>query len=187
MHDDGELLRRWSEGDRDAFGRIYARYRRRLFVYVLSLVGEAETAEDILGEVFLRIARRPGAARGPAERGALAAYLTRIARNRAIDRIRRGRRERTARAEIGRACLLEERGGRGAGGLTALEASELLWRLPPEQREAVVLRIYVGLAFAEIARLMDAPLNTAASRYRYGIEKIRQALQEVSDAARSAL
>jgi len=62
--------------------------------------------------------------------------------------------------------------------LSPLEAGELLLRLPGEQREAVVLRIYMGLSFAEIARVTGCGLNTAVSRYRYGLEKIKQSLLE---------
>jgi RNA polymerase sigma-70 factor (ECF subfamily) len=179
MASDGELLMRWRGGDREAFAALYARNSGRLYVYLLSLVGQEEAAQDLLQETFMRILtggpRRSG--RRVNGNGSLGPYLAATARNLATDWRRRQGRDQRAREAIGRARLLAA--AERLGPLSAAEAGELLWRLPPEQREAVILRVYVNLTFKEIARLTGAPQNTAISRYRYGLEKIRDAIEEV--------
>jgi RNA polymerase sigma-70 factor (ECF subfamily) len=73
-----------------------------------------------------------------------------------------------------RSNLFEHRGGNPEAAL-ALEIA--LAELPEEQREAVVMRVWSGMTLEEVAVATDAPLNTAASRYRYALEKLREKLK----------
>ena len=166
------------EGDREAFGVLYRRYRRQLFLYLLALVGQEETAEDLLQETFLRLLR--SVEKRGVDRESYGPYLATIARNLATDWHRRHHREVQAREYLARARLLAEGTTATGGVLSAHEATEILWQLPREQREAVLLRIYLGFSFSEIAHVTEVPLNTCVSRYRYGLAKVRDALQEVS-------
>jgi RNA polymerase sigma-70 factor (ECF subfamily) len=59
---------------------------------------------------------------------------------------------------------------------------EALQALPEEQREVVVLKVYDQLTFAEIGRTVRASVNTVASRYRYGLQKLRKVLGDSADA-----
>ena len=59
--------------------------------------------------------------------------------------------------------------------------SAALGELPAEQRAVVHLKLWEGLTFEQIAELLDLPLNTAASRYRYGLDKLRQRLRPLYD------
>ena len=59
--------------------------------------------------------------------------------------------------------------------------SEALGELPPEQRAVVHLKLWEDLTFEHIAELLDIPLNTAASRYRYGLDKLRERLRPLYD------
>jgi RNA polymerase sigma-70 factor (ECF subfamily) len=170
---DAELLTRWRCGDNEAFAALYARHRRGTYLCILAVVGDAGIAEDLLQETFLKVFRRGLAARNG--HTSLAPYLATVGRNLAVDWQRREARGARACAHVAR--FLEARESSNVAGLSAQEASELLWRVPEDQREAVVLRIYGGFSFIEIAELTDVPLNTAASRYRYGIEKVKQMLE----------
>ena len=172
MATDAELLTRWRRGDNEAFAALYERHRRGTYLCILAAVGDAGVAEDLLQETFLKVFRRGLAWRNG--HSSLAPYLAAVGRNLATDW--RRREARGAKACEQAARFLEARGPSGATELSAREAGELLWRVPEDQREAVVLRIYGGFSFTEIAELTDVPLNTAASRYRYGIEKVRQLL-----------
>ncbi|HNS00232.1 MAG TPA: sigma-70 family RNA polymerase sigma factor [Planctomycetota bacterium] len=172
MATDAELLSAWRRGDDQAFATLYARHRRGVYLCILSAVGDADTAEDLLQETFLKVFRRGLGSRNG--HTSMAPYLATVGRNLAADWRRREARGTRACARVAR--FLEARESAGAEGLSAQEAGELLWRVPEEQREAVILRVYGGLSFAEIGELTDVPLNTAASRYRYGIEKIRTLL-----------
>ena len=109
-------------------------------------------------------------------------FLLRLARNLAIDLIRRrGAREKNYEKLAGESVLLfasaaepDERAFR-----EALAAA--LGELPLEQREVVHLKLWEGLTFEQIADLLEIPLNTAASRYRYGLDKMHQRLRPLYD------
>ncbi len=180
MASDGELLDQWRGGDHEAFASLYGRHRRQIYLYLLGIVREEETAEDLLQETFVRILRRsPALLRRLRAGSSLRPYLAAVARNQATDWLRRSGRDHRAREEIGHARLLSQRTSYRPSELSPEEAGELLWQLPPQQREVLILKIYLGLTFAEIARVTRSSQNTATSRYRYGLEKIRDALEEV--------
>ena len=145
-----------------------------LYRYLVFRLGSAEDAEDVLQECFCRFARydlRWRLVRDPR------AFVFRVARNEANRFLRQkhGRRE-------GEAMILA---GAVSGFMAAFVAPDepslaLLLRaadgLPPEQKEAVFLKVGDGLTFKEIASICGVSANTAASRYRYGIEKLREAV-----------
>lgn len=155
---------------------LYERHGDSLYRYLLFRLGTPEDAEDVLQEAFCRFARydlRWRFVRDPR------AFVFRIARNEANRFLRRklGRRE-------GERMLAAGGTGAFAAAFTvpADPALALLLRqvddLPHEQREAVYLKIFDGLTFKEIASVCGVSANTAASRYRYGIEKLRAVLGE---------
>ncbi|HVU23083.1 MAG TPA: sigma-70 family RNA polymerase sigma factor [Opitutus sp.] len=127
-------------------------------------------AEDIVQDAFVRFWR------GQRQLGGepLALLLTSI-RRAALDRARRESR-RSAREDGAAADQPEwfEPAVVEDGRRRAIESA--LLRLPPEQREVLVLKLWGELTFAEIARQLDVPLNTAASRYRYALGALRQEL-----------
>lgn len=152
---------------------LYGRYGESLYRYLAFRLGSAEDAEDVLQEVFCRFARYDLRWKLVRNRQA---FVFSVARNEASRFLKRklGRRE-------GERVIAEG----AARGLAAAFASPeepslaLLLRragdLPADQREAVYLKIFDGLTFKEIASVCDVSANTAASRYRYGIEKLREA------------
>ena len=153
---------------------LYGRHGERLYRYLLFKLGSAEDAEDVLQEAFCRFARfdlRWRFIRDPQ------AFVFRVARNEANRFLRRKLGRRKAEEMITR------------GGLDAFRAafvppaepdlSLLLTqaeKLPGEQKETVYLKVFDGLTFKEIASVCGVSANTAASRYRYGIEKLREAV-----------
>lgn len=173
MKTDRELIRSYLRGDERAFEAFYARHRRSLFVYLLSIVGDREAADELLQETFFAFLRQ-------VERldrcDDLRPYLFRTARSRAYDHLRHERRGNQAlekrRIEILRR---QEETDPFRRSQDREEIESLLQRLPDEQREVIVLRGLLGLTFPEIARLSGIPENTAVSRYRYGMEKLRGA------------
>jgi RNA polymerase sigma-70 factor, ECF subfamily len=154
---------------------LYERHGDSLYRYLLFRLGTPEDAEDVLQEAFCRSARydlRWRLVRDPR------AFVFRIARNEVNRFLRRklGRRE-------GERMIAGGAAGRFAAAFTtpAEPALALLLRqvdeLPPEQKEAVYLKVFDGLTFKEIAAVCGISSNTAASRYRYGIEKLRAVLE----------
>ena len=173
MATDAELLSAWRRGATGAFAALYARHCRGVYLCILAAVGDADTAEDLLQETFLKVFRRGLAARNGY--ASVAPYLAAVGRNLAADWRRREARGARARARAAR--FIEARGAPHEAPFSAQEVGELIGRLPSEQREVVVLRVWGGMTFAGIAELTGVTLNTAASRYRYGIEKIKAALE----------
>ena len=155
--------------------RWYDAHAQALFAYLLNLTGSEPDTRDLLQELFIRLAGRPSllaSARDPRR------FLLRMAHNLAIDRSRRqSTRERTVTE------LAHETNHRFAPSSDPdvatfrRELAAALDTLPHEQRAVVHLKHWEELTFEQIADLLEIPLNTAASRYRYGIDKLRERLR----------
>src|SRR5262245_17529626 len=160
---DGELVGRFRAGDLDALPGLYSRYSSPLYLYACSLTGDPACAEDLVQEAFMRL-MATGRER---LRESVRPFLYTIVRNLARDESRRSVIER------GHAPALALRAKRtdfaDPASLKRLEqaVAGALEKLPAEQREAVVLKIYVGMTFDEIAEVVGVPQGTAISRYRY--------------------
>ena len=141
-----------------------------MYSYALALLGVSEEAEDAVQDVFVRVCTSGRVPDNPRH------YLLRSVRNEAFSRLRKRRLRFWRHAEFsGEARLFERPQGRRDEELEEIEAA--LRGLPLEQREVVLLKTYEGLTFEEIGRLTGVNPNTAASRYRYGIEKLRETLR----------
>ena len=156
---------------------LYDRYGEQMYRYLALRLGSVEDARDVLQETFCRLARRSvrrAVVRNP---GAFAFKVMRNEANRHLRKIvdrRAGDVAARARAE-GEAELFAD-----PDDSTAHLVSRALAGLPDEQREAVILKVYQDFSFKEIGRLCGVSINTAASRYRYGIEKLRASLGDGS-------
>ena len=170
------LLTALAAGDAEAFSDLYDRFGARLYHTAWGMFGRREDAEDAVQEVFAAIVRSRGRL---AEVDDMTAYLFAALRRAAV-RIA----ARRARQPVGLASLDEEVAERTDASGTDHPQSERLERalrvLPSEQRELIVLKIDGELTFAQIAKVLGISINTAASRYRYGLEKLRTALKGAS-------
>jgi RNA polymerase sigma-70 factor, ECF subfamily len=144
---------------------LYQQHGPALLAYANSLLPDRGMAEDVLHQVFLGLL---GKSELPEE---ARPYLFRAVRNRALN----ARRNSTRVTPLDdRQWLVKPQGMMEAG----LEVEQALRELPPEQREVVIMRIWGEMTLAEVARVLDVPANTVASRYRYALEKLRTALKE---------
>lgn len=158
-------FRRLASGRLEALEEVYALESDRLFALALWITGSQDDAADAVQDVFVKLAARRlslGRVRRPR------AYLLTMARSAALDRLRSHR-----EGEPAHDLLLEAPGADPAGTVDARAASDHLRRLPVRQREAVYLRYFVDLSFAEIGRVTGVSLFTAASRCRLGLAKLR--------------
>jgi len=155
---------------------LYGHHGEILYRYLVFKLGSAEDAEDVLQEAFCKFARydvRWRLVRNPH------AFAFRVVRNEANRFLKRklGRREGERVIAAGAAT-----GSAAAFAPSGEPASALLLarldRLPGDQKETVYLKVFDGLTFKEIASVCGISANTAASRYRYGIEKLREAVGE---------
>ena len=173
MTDDQSLIAKVAEGDRDALATLYERYVRRLYTYVYYRTHHRETAEDIVSEVFLRALEHISSF-DPA-RGNVSAWFHGIAHNLIIDHFRRLK--PTQAIEDVWDLSSDTNVPRDAD--TALQVEkvrEALKTLTPEQREMMILRLWDGYPFAEIAALTGK--SEAACKMAFGraLKKIRSIL-----------
>lgn len=152
---------------------IWDRYARDLLAFLQALVCSKHDAEDVLQAVFVRFVRKR---QYLAKARCLDAYIYQIARNEASSFVRRWRRKRATSPTIEPWLTAVETDNRGSELAEELQAA--LARLPQAQREVVVLKIYRDKTFQEIGVMLALSQNTAASRYRYGMEKLRTLLRD---------
>ena len=155
--------------------RIYEKYRDGLLKVAAALLNDRSGVEDVLHDVFVDFAQTTGRFR---LQGSLKGYLSICVANRARDLNRTRRRHSTA--------SLDEANARPAAGDNPEEAAlsrdlaakldAAMAELPDEQREILVLHLQGKLRFREIAKLKEVSVNTAQSRYRYGLDKLRSTL-----------
>ena len=160
---------------RPDIARLYDEHAQPLFAFLLNLTRDEADTRDLLQEIFVKLAREPRLLDGVREQRA---FLIRLAHNSAIDLMRRrGTRERTKEnlaAEIISAFAPTHDPDEAT---FRQELSKALAELPPEQRAVAHLKLWAGLTFEEIATALEIPPNTAASRYRYAIDKLRARLR----------
>ena len=163
-----------AQNDPAAVELMWDRYSGDLFAYLLVVLCLRHDAEDVLQTVFVRIVQKR---QRLAKARYLDAYIFRIARNEASSFISRRKRERKVES-INESWLIVPEDHQKLNDLSEqLEAA--LARLPQQQREVIVMKIYRQKTFLEIARLLGLSQNTVASRYRYGMEKLRTLLGDI--------
>lgn len=170
MRPDAELIAGMVRGESGAFADLYLAYRSRLHQYALSLIRSRMEAEDVVHDVFIGLARQASEGRFPRE---VSAYLYASVRNRCLDRLRRKPERRLDDVDLD--LVVAPPGDEERIALRRLLNRALL-ALPAEQAEVVVLRTWHDLEFAAIARVQGTSVNTALSRYQYGLAKLRKEL-----------
>jgi len=178
---DQELIRLYLNGDIGALNILVKRYHKPVFNYILKLVGNREAADDLAQTVFIKCYK---SLRRLKDHNRFAPWLYRIAVNVVRDYWRQRRDMAPLDDESDDVNSLTNLLASDDDPYEAVEAeqrAELVRRalkmLPQEQREVLVLKIYQGLKFTEIAEIVDAPLNTVKSRLYYGISALKKIFQ----------
>jgi RNA polymerase sigma-70 factor (ECF subfamily) len=150
---------------------LYDRYSNIVYAVALRVLSDGSAAEDILQDVFMQLWRNPQAFN--ASRGSLATWLAVIARNRAIDQLRKKRPEvEAAETVISVDPELESAADRSQ----AIEkVRAVLAGMPREQRAALEMAFFEGLTHVEIAGKTGQPLGTVKTRIRSGLLAVRKA------------
>jgi len=157
--------------------RLYDDHASALYAFALELTRREAEAADILQEIFCQLATRPRLLHGVRNERA---FLLRMIYTRAVDAARRRAvRQRHAEAEAAAPPLFSDPNPADDCDEAAFRDSlvRALGDLPPEQRAVVHLKLWQGLTFEEIADSLRISPNTAASRYRYGMDKLRTLLR----------
>lgn len=159
--------------------RLYDDHASALFSFLLNLLRNEADTQDVMQELFAKLVRRPALLSGVRdERG----FLLRLAHNLAVDLMRRrGTRERNYE-QLAREPMALFAGSPAPDEQTFRENLALaLGELPVEQRAVVHLKLWEKQTFEAIAETLGISPNTAASRYRYGIDKLRDRLRPLYD------
>ena len=157
--------------------RLYDEHAQPLYAFLLNLTRDEADTRDLLQDVFIKIARNPERLSGVCDERA---FLIRLAHNAAIDLIRRrGARERTKKGFAAEITSPFAPGNDPDENTFRDQLADALAELPPEQRAVVHLKLWEGLTFEAIAAALEISPNTAASRYRYGLDKLRERLRPI--------
>jgi RNA polymerase sigma-70 factor (ECF subfamily) len=164
--------------------RLYDEHTQPLYAFLLNLTRDEADTRDLLQDVFVKLARDPELLAGVRDERA---FLVRLAHNAAIDLIRR-RGTRDKIREQFAAEIISPFAPAGDPDEQTFRAAlaGALAELPAEQRAVVHLKLWDGLTFEQIAGALDIPLNTAASRYRYGLDKLRERLRPIYEEMKKA-
>lgn len=176
----GALLAECALGNRGAFEQIYQQTSTRLYAVQLRIVGEPALAEEALQETFIQVWRHADEFR--AARGAALAWLTGIARFRALDVRRRQRPTDSLGTNDPHLALGESDSAAAvfeqlASGETLRQCLE---RLSAQARQCVVLAYCEGYTHNELSRRMATPIGTVKSWVRRSLQRLKACMDELS-------
>ena len=176
--EDADLIRQAARGSVEAYNLLVSRWEKRVFNYVLRLARNREDALDLTQDVFLKAYQNLRKLDDP-ER--FAPWLYRIAHNEAYSLFRNRRPESDAE-EIQPEATENEINVAGSSVFPielSLAVTAALDRLSPDQREAVVLKIYQGFKFEEMAEILSCPVSTIKSRLYTALELLKAELAPI--------
>ena len=183
MRTDDELVALYATGTDEAFDVLLERYKDRLFSYILYQVRNADVAEDIFQETFVKVVVTIRDGRYT-ESGKFYSWVTRIAHNLIIDFFRREKGENTISTDETDIDLLNNAKLSDRCAQSAIDSEQtfvdlhlLINKLPQEQREVVQMHYFQEMTFKEIAEEKGISINTALGRMRYGILNMRKMAQ----------
>jgi RNA polymerase sigma-70 factor (ECF subfamily) len=176
--EDADLIQQAARGGVEAYNLLVSRWEKRVYNYLLRITGNREDALDLAQDVFLKAYQNLRKLDDP---GRFAPWLYRIAHNEAYSMFRKRRPETDVEG------VPPEATGTGitVGGSSvfpielSLAVSSALGRLSPEQRESVVLKIYQGFKFEEMAEILSCPVSTIKSRLYTALELLKMELAPI--------
>ena len=157
----------------ETLAALYDAHAAALYRFLLSLTASEPDTRDLLQDLFVKLARQSGPAPQDPQ-----AYLFRAARNGFIDLVRHSarRRDLLSRYQDEQDTPHIPAPDPSATPDPTLAIAQAIACLPEEQRAVVHLKIWENLTFARIGEILAIPANTAASRYRYAMDRLRQTL-----------
>lgn len=192
---DEMLMVRYQRGDRRAFAELVHRHGRPVYNFVLRQVRDADAAEDVTREAFLRIVRNAGEFKHEAR---FATWLYALTRQLCQEQLRRTPQRRPVAERHNLVSSPSERlealpdVQRRAGAEASLQSRQVVScviqtveALPEDQREVLLMREVAKLTFKDIAEITGAPDPTVKSRMRYALDRLREALSSFEEYTRA--
>ena len=181
---DQVLLNHYLSGDRSAISKLIERHSRRVKDYIHMMVKDCDVADDIFQETFIKAVRVIDEGRYT-DNGKFLSWILRIAHNQVIDYFRQKKqRNNVSEGDAGYDILNNQKFSdhtveeKLITNQIETDVRKLIDFLPPEQKEVVLMRYYMGLSFKEIAEQTDVSINTALGRMRYALINLRKLIDE---------
>jgi len=181
---DNELLNAYLSGNENAVTVLVNRHRRRVFDYINMMVKDRDVADDIFQETLIRVLRFVKEGRYT-ENGKFLSWVLRIAHNQVIDHFRQKKQQNNiSEGEAGYDLLNNKKFSdatvedKMVSAQIEADVRRLVDHLPPEQKEVVMMRYYMGLSFKEIAEQTEVSINTALGRMRYALINLRKLIDK---------
>ncbi|MFH0887663.1 MAG: RNA polymerase sigma factor [Planctomycetota bacterium] len=157
------LIKECKNNNTNSLQKLLLKYHKPLFNFIYRLTKDITSSEDILQEVFIRVIKNiKGFA--PERETSFKQWLYQIAINLCRDDFKR--KQKFSSMELESISTSPQ--------INPYEIEDLISGLPKEQKEVVLLKVYSGLHFREIAEILKCPLNTAISRMHYAIKSLRK-------------
>jgi RNA polymerase sigma-70 factor, ECF subfamily len=171
--EDRDLIGKARRGDVEAFNLLVSRWEKRVFNYLLRLVSNREDALDLSQDVFLKAYQNLPKLD---DMDRFSAWLFRIAHNEAFSLLRKRRPEGEITREPQSSGSSSELGARLLPIELSLAVETALARLNDDQREAVLLKVYQGFKFDEMAEILEIPVSTVKSRLYTALDLLKTTL-----------
>src|SRR5207248_1869226 len=171
--EDADLIARARRGDVEGFNLLVSRWEKRVFNYLLRITGSQEDALDLSQDTFMKAWQNFRKLEDPARFGP---WLYRIAHNEAYSQFRKRRPETALEDSV----PIERETAPGFPIDLSLAVTAALDRLSADQREAVVLKVYQGFKFDEMAEIVGCPVSTIKSRLYTALEILKTELAPVN-------
>ncbi len=182
---DEELALLYVKGDNRAFDELLARNQTKLFTYIMFVVRDEDTANDLFQDTFVKVIMKLQEGKYT-DSGKFSYWVTRIAHNVMMDWYRQKRADRIVEPNEGNdmsnlrsASVVDtSRENELVNEQVLSDVRRMMNRLPVAQREVVYMRFYQGLSFREIADITGVSINTSLGRMRYAIINLRRMAKE---------
>ena len=166
LTDDRKVIESVLNGDPEAFNILVRQWEKPIYNFILRMIGDRDEAMDLCQDCFMKAYRE---LRTLKDRDRFSSWLYRIAHNTCLSRIRKDQGKIWVELD-------EDKGSNHVPAENRLAVEKALRQLPEDQREAVILKVFQGLKFEEIAAIQGAPVSTVKSRLYMGFEKLRAIL-----------
>lgn len=180
---DRDLIRQYLDGQESAFEVLLKRHKDQVYTKIYFMVKDSDLAEDIFQDTFIKVIKTLRSGRYN-EEGKFLPWVMRIAHNLTIDHFRRGKKMQAVRSDdehdvfatISQDDMHVE--DQMVHDQIMGDVRKLIDKLPPEQKEVVIMRHYYGMSFKEIAESCDVSINTALGRMRYALINMRKVAEQ---------
>lgn len=186
--EDNELVKLYVDGNEQALSVLLHRHKRKIFSSVYIVVKDKALAEDLFQDTFIKVIQTLKRNQY-CEEGKFLPWVLRIARNLIIDYFRKSKKLPTVpvyvnedgeEVDVFSSIVSDDEDIKNKAEQLKFKKSirNMISRLPGEQKEVVIMRMYYDMSFKEIADFCDVSINTSLGRMRYALINLKKMLEE---------